>query len=157
MKLKRILGIAACLVLMLSINFESNARAHKLLSDTVNSPYDYPVLIRCTCYTANEGAITSSGKKVRTGIIAGKKEWQGCVALLYTYKELDGQLVPVELIGIYEVLDTGAGIDTDGDGKGDSIINGSSIDVYQPTLHQAEEWVDTYGDYVMFQLVPGKG
>lgn len=68
-----------------------------------------------------------------------------------------GQPQIKELIGVYEVIDTGAGIDTDGDGKGDSIIKGSSIDVYQPTLHQAEEWTDIYGDYVMMMLVRGKG
>lgn len=68
-----------------------------------------------------------------------------------------GEPIPVELIGIYEVLDTGAGIDTDGDGNGDSIVNGQSIDIYQPTMHQAEEWIDEYGDYVMMMLVEGEG
>ena len=61
------------------------------------------------------------------------------------------------MLGIYEVLDTGAGIDTDGDGNGDTIINGQSIDIYQPTTHAAEEWIDANGDYVMMMLVDGKG
>lgn len=156
MRVKRILCVAMCISIMLAARIDTDAAGHKLIIDN-RDPFTESTLIRCTCYTANEGAITSSGKRVCTGIIAGKKEWEGCVALLYTYKYLDGQAVPMELIGIYEVLDTGAGIDTDGDGKGDSIINGSSIDVYQPTLHQAEEWVDTYGDYVMFMLIEGKG
>ena len=155
MRLKRIFGVAICGILIIAGANKSNA-AHQLTVDNRN-PFDGPKLIRCTCYTADEGAITSSGKAVRTGIIAGKSEWQGCVALLYSYKYVDGQPVPMELIGIYEVLDTGAGIDTDGDGEGDSIRNGTSVDVFQPTLHQAEEWVDTYGDYVMMQLVEGKG
>lgn len=156
MKLKRILGIALSSIAIVAACINSNAAGHQLIIDN-RDPYQQPILIRCTCYTADEGAITSSGSKVRTGIIAGKKDWEGSVALIYTYKYLDGQAVPMELIGIYEVLDTGAGIDTDGDGKGDSIINGSSIDVFQPTQHQAEEWVDTYGDYVMVHLVSGKG
>ena len=131
-------------------------RSTKLTVDNRN-PYEQPILIRATCYTSDEGAITYSGQKVRTGIIAGKTDWQGSVALLYTYKMVDGEPIPVELIGIYEVLDTGAGIDTDGDGNGDSIINGQSIDIYQPTMHQAEEWIDEYGDYVMMMLVEGEG
>ena len=75
-----------------------------------------PVKIRCTCYTSTEGSITASGEHVREGIIAGKRAWMHKSAILY---DLD-----MNLIGIYEFKDTGAGMDTDGDGKGDTIKNG---------------------------------
>lgn len=154
-KIKRIMGVTMCALIIIFANTKSEA-ACKLIVDGRN-PMDQPIIIRTTCYTAKEGAITSSGTRVRPGIIAGKKEWQGFIAFLYTYEIIDGNCIPKDLIGIYEVLDTGAGIDTDFDGKGDSIIDGTSIDVFQPTLHQAEEWVDTYGDYTMLLLVEGEG
>ena len=156
MKRKKILGVALGLCLFLVLNITAKAKAHIIQVDN-RDPLEQPILIRTTCYTSEEGAITASGHVVKPGIIAGKKEWLGCIAFLYTYEYEDGQPVPKELIGIYEVLDTGAGIDTDGDKKGDSIIDGKSIDVYQPTLHQAEEWVDIYGDYTMMLLVEGEG
>lgn len=62
-----------------------------------------------------------------------------------------------EFIGYYEFTDTGAGIDTDGDGRGDSIINGESIDVWEPNLEMAYEWVAINGDYVYLKLVKGEG
>jgi hypothetical protein len=62
-----------------------------------------------------------------------------------------------EFLGYYEFIDTGAGIDTDGDGRGDSIINGESIDVWRPDIEMAREWVDLNGDYVMLQLYKGEG
>jgi hypothetical protein len=153
--LKRIMCVALCVMLLIAAGLHVRG-ATKITIDDRN-PYEQPILIRATCYTSEEGAITYSGQKVRSGIIAGKKEWQGSVALLYSYKIVNGEAVPVELIGIYEVLDTGAGIDTDGDGNGDTIPVGQSIDVFQPTEHAAEEWIDTYGDYVLMMLVEGKG
>lgn len=153
--IKRIFSVVLC-ILIVAVSVIHVRGATKVTVDNRN-PYEQPILIRATCYTSNEGAITYSGHEVRSGIIAGKKEWQGSVALLYSYKIEGGQPIPKELIGIYEVLDTGAGIDTDGDGNGDTIINGQSIDIYQPTTHAAEEFIDTYGDYVMMMLVNGKG
>ena len=72
-----------------------------------------------------------------------------CAAILWS---VDG-----EYIGIYEVLDTGAGIDTDGDGKGDSIRKGNSIDVWMADMDSVRSWIDTYGDYVYFQLYRADG
>ena len=152
---KRIISVAICILFLIAITIQ--ARGATTLTVDNRNPYEEPILIRATCYTDHEGAITSSGKSVKPGIIAGKKEWQGNIALLYTYKIVDGQPVPDEFIGMYEVTDTGAGIDTDGDGAGDSIINGESIDIYQPTTHAVDEFIDQYGDYVMMLLINGKG
>lgn len=103
--------------------------------------------IRCTCYTSTEGKVTASGEPVREGIIAGKREWMGKTAILYDMN--------MNVIGVFEFKDTGAGIDTDGDGKGDSIKNGKSIDVYRDTLARCKEWIKTYSDYVFLQIIEG--
>jgi len=118
-----------------------------------NYPEVEPQLIRCTVYTAEEGDITADGSKVREGIVAGKREWLGYTCIMY--ENNDGKIG--DLIGIYEFKDTGAGIDTDGDGKGDSIKKGLSIDVYRDTLDRCYEWIEEYGDYVFIQVVYGVG
>lgn len=108
-----------------------------------------PQLIRCTCYTASEGSVTADGSKVREGIVAGKREWLGYTCVIYDKN--------LRLIGLFEVKDTGAGIDTDGDGKGDSIKNGTSIDVFRSDLDCCKDWVNTYGDYCYIQIFNDKG
>lgn len=40
-----------------------------------------PAVIRCTCYF--DQGYTKSGHLVREGIVAGKEEWLGCMAVLY--------------------------------------------------------------------------
>ena len=62
-----------------------------------------------------------------------------------------------DFIGYYEVLDTGAGIDTDGDGYGDSIGNGTSIDVWVPNDASMREWQQAHNDYVYVFLIKGVG
>lgn len=151
----RFLNVAICTMgLILSV---SNVQGATRLTVDNTDPYEQPKLIRATCYTSSEGAITYSGQSVRPGIIAGPKEWLGSVALLYTYEKTEEGYKPKDFIGMYEVLDTGAGMDTDGDGKGDSIIKGQSIDVFQQTLADAYEFRDNYGDYVLMMLVDGEG
>lgn len=104
-------------------------------------------VIRCTCYIV-EG-VTSSGQQTREGIISSKPEWRGDVMALYTMDD--------KFIGYYEVLDTGNGHDTDGDGIGDSIKNGKSIDVWMPSLDEAHKWISKYGDYVKMVRIEAKG
>ena len=114
--------------------------------------YKMPQPVRCTCYI--EHGITASERKTREGIIAGRKEWLGMAAVLYEVKE-DGTLG--DFIGYYEFCDTGAGIDTDGDGNGDTIRTGNSVDVWQPNMESARAWVKEHGDYVYMQIVPAVG
>lgn len=111
-----------------------------------------PTQIRCTCYT--DSGTTAGGQQTRPGIIAGKREWIGCAAALYDVND-DGSIG--DFIGYYEVLDTGTGIDTDGDGYGDSIINGTSIDVWVPNDEAVREWQQDHGDYIYLYLIPGVG
>lgn len=62
-----------------------------------------------------------------------------------------------EFIGYFEFCDTGAGMDSDGDGKGDTIINGTSIDIWVESLADAYAWVGEYGDYVYIKIIKGDG
>lgn len=108
--------------------------------------------IRCTCYV--EPGVCASGHYTRDGIVAGRRSDLGRVAAIYRC-DTDGQLG--EFIGYYEFLDTGAGIDTDGDGKGDSIKKGLSIDVFKENLCEAKDWIAEYGDYVYIQYIDAEG
>jgi len=122
------------------------------------NPFVEPVKIRATCY-CDEGK-TASGSDTRLGIIASKPEYLGYVACINAVNE-DGSVG--EFIGFYEVLDTGYGRGT-GIGQSKIFSNrtlgtieaGETIDFYMPTTHQAEEWVDTYGDYVYVKFVKGE-
>lgn len=132
--MKKFLGVLLITIMATSVNVKA-------------ADFSTPQKIRCTCYTSTEGKVTASGEPVREGIVAGKREWMGKTAIIY---DLD-----MNLIGIFEFKDTGAGIDTDGDGKGDSIKNGKSIDVYRNTLEGCHEWIRTYGDFVLIQIIEG--
>lgn len=110
-----------------------------------------PFKIYTTAYYYGE--ITASGYPVREGIAAGKKEWMGLTAIIYKY-DPDGSIG--EVLGIYEILDTGFGGDADGDGIG-SIQEGKVIDIYFPTLDGCKEWMKATNGKVYIQLVDAKG
>lgn len=97
-------------------------------------PDEVPELhIEATAYCYGE--VTKSGKKVREGFCAMKEEWIGLTAIVY--EDFNGS--PGDLIGIYEVEDTGFGRDLDGDGYGD-IEEGKVIDIYIPDYEAAKEF-----------------
>lgn len=107
---------------------------------TVNSEEDGgPVKMRVTCYTAT-GNPTASGCMPYEGIVAGKREWLGYVAILY---DLD-----MNYIGMYEFRDTGGA---------ESLRNGTSIDVYRDTLEGCYDWIEEYGDYLYVEIIPAVG
>lgn len=108
--------------------------------------------IRCTCYIVN--GITASGQETHDGVIAGRSEDLGKVAAIYRYNN-DKSIG--EFIGYYEFLDTGAGIDTDNDGKGDSIIKGLSIDIWKSDIVEVNDWIAEYGDYVYIKIIDAEG
>lgn len=141
------------LALLLSMSLPVSAAFNPPTTD----PLEEPTVMRVTCYTANEGAICSTGVVPHYGVVAGSKEWAGKAVALYTFEYVDGVAIPIECIGLFTVLDTGAGIDTNGDGKGDSIKNGQSLDVYVDRGTQAEEWISRYGDYLLVQIIDGEG
>lgn len=84
---RRSLAVALVIVLLALLIHSMRVYAD---SESIN-PYGEPYKIRCTCYTAPEGSITYSGKKVREGIVAGRPEDLDCVAVLYSCDE-DGEL-----------------------------------------------------------------
>lgn len=149
--LKAAIAAVCILALCLAIHSEVESKIAKIVP-VVGNPFLEPVRIRCTCYC--EHGKTSTGKKTRYGIVAGKKEWLGYTAELNAVNE-DGTIG--DFIGFFEFQDTGAGMDTDGDGKGDTIINGQSIDVWINSLPEAYEWRDKYGDYVFMKIIKGEG
>lgn len=107
---------------------------------------------RCTCYM--DYGETASGYITKDGVIAGRKQDLGKVAAIYRCDTGDRL---GEFIGYYEFKDTGAGIDTDGDGVGDSIRNGLSIDVYKENMEEINDWIAEYGDYVFVKYIDADG
>ena len=107
---------------------------------------------RCTCYV--EPGITASGMYTRDGIVAGRRQDLYKVAAIYRC-DTDDQIG--EFIGYYEFRDTGAGFDTDGDGRGDSIKKGLSIDIWKSDIVEAKDWTAEYGDYVYIKIIDAEG
>lgn len=94
--------------------------------------------VEATAYC--DGTITSTGNKVRKGIVAGKPEWAGNV--LAVYENENGEIG--EFLGYYECLDTG----------GSAIRNGKVIDIYNPS----REWCLEFGRRKVFvHVIKGKG
>ena len=154
MKKKRMARMSLMLCFILLLGFYSMT-----IKAEQGDPFVEPIKVRCTCYI-DEG-YTASGQYTRPGIMANKREWIGYVACLNAVNE-DGSIG--EFIGFYEILDTGYGRET---GIGESKIlkgrtlgtieTGETIDVWCPTMHQAEEWIDTWGDFVYCRIVKGVG
>lgn len=116
------------------------------------NPFVEMAKIRCSCYC--EHGVTASGRNTCYGIVAGKEEWLGYVCEVNKINE-DGSVG--EFVGYFEFCDTGAGMDMDGDGKGDSIKTGNSIDIWVESLDKAYEWRDEFGDYVYIKIINAKG
>ena len=93
-----------------------------------------------TCYLPT-GNPTASGVMPRRGIMAGKREWLGKTALIY---ERDGDKVG-DLIGIYEIFDTGTG-------KDGAIKEGRAVDIFCET---EDEIIPT--QKIWIQIVDAKG
>ena len=113
-----------------------------------------PFLIRCTCYTWTGNQCRNGSWPVEGLSVAGKEEWLGKAIIMYSVTE-DGGIG--DFIGYFDFTDTGDGIDLDGDGRGETIRNGTSIDVYRDTLEGCYEWIEMYGDYVYIQVVDAAG
>lgn len=106
--------------------------------------YVDPKLLRCTVYTAPEGAITADGSTPREGVVAGMSSWLDCACVIY--ENNDGKIG--DLIGIYEVRDTGGA---------EWLKNGKAVDIYRDNLDRCNEWIDTYGDYCYVQIIKAEG
>lgn len=115
-----------------------------------STSYNNPVKIRCTGY--NDIGYTKSGEYTRQGIVAGKKEWLHKKCKLYRVNS-DGTCG--DLIGTYEFLDTGFGLDElNGVAYPNGTISaGKSIDVWHSSEEAVWNWMSTYGDYVYMQFI----
>lgn len=109
--------------------------------DTVVTPKINAEVIRCSV-SCTEG-YTRSGEYTHEGVIGGKYEWLGRKCNLYALAE-DGSIG--DMIGSYEFLDTGYGIDG-------SMEKGESVTVWVPNMDACWDWLDTYGDYVYMEFV----
>lgn len=116
------------------------------VKDNLKTGFEEPKKIRCTFYI--DHGYTKSGTYTRPGVLAGKKEWLGKVCKLYAIDE-NGNIG--EEIGTYEFLDTGAGI------GGDSLKEGTSIDMWFSTYAEGESFRDMYGDYVYMEILETHG
>lgn len=140
MRSRRIMVVAAFILVLATSHIQTSATKAGLRK------------IRATCYC--EHGITYSGCYTREGIIAGRKEDIGDVAAIYEVAE-DGGVG--DFIGYFEILDCGAGFDTDGDGKGDSTIKGKTVDVFRNDMNGVNEWIKIYGDYVYIKIIKAEG
>ena len=151
---KRIIAAALIIAFGAAVTLSSiTAEARRAYIEPMEgNPFVEPCKIRCTCYC--EHGKTATGHDTTYGIVSAKKEWIGYCIEINAIND-DGSVG--QLVGLFEVQDTGAGMDTDGDGKGDSIKNGQSIDVWVASLKDAYAWRDQYGDYVYIKVFKGKG
>ena len=115
--------------------------------------------INVTAYYS-ENPTGCRGDRMREGIAAGRQEWYGKAIVLY--KDEDGK--PGELIGVFEILDTGYGKDT---GKGESRIKkgrhlgtietGQTIDIYRLNYERCKEIMVLTNGKAFYQLIDAKG
>lgn len=113
--------------------------------------------VKMTCYT-HTGNPCSNGKMPREGICAYQEQYLGWLAIVYE----DNNGKPGEIIGYYEIYDTGYGIETDvvnprtGKNYG-SLEIGTSIDIFQNSLEECYEFIEEHGDSCFIQLVYAEG
>lgn len=150
--MKKAISIVLVMVMIMAFSTSSYAKKRYVYKVVEPMAFDEPQKIRCTCYYEHQK--TCTGIMPYYGIAAGREEWLGYVCELNRVNP-DGSIG--EFIGYFEFKDTGAGMDSDGDGKGDTIKNGTSIDVWVETRADAYAWVGEYGDYVYIKLIKGKG
>lgn len=102
--------------------------------------------VEMTYYTETSNPC-ANGKMPRNGICAYRKKDIGKCAIIYT--------MDYEVIGFYEVYDTGFGRE-ESNGNG-TIQNGNCVDIFTESDEQGKELIKKYGNKVMIQLVEGKG
>lgn len=94
----------------------------------------------------------------REGICAYQSEYLNWLAIVYE----DNNGEPGEIIGYYEIYDTGYGSETDvinpktGKNYG-SLEIGTSIDIFQNSLEECYEFIEEHGDTAFIQIVYAEG
>lgn len=113
--------------------------------------------VKMTCYT-HTGNPCRNGKMPREGICAYQSEYLNWLAIVYE----DNNGKPGEIIGYYEIYDTGYGIETDvvnpNTGKNyGSLEIGTSIDIFQDSLKECYEFIEEHGDSCFIQIIYAEG
>ena len=113
--------------------------------------------VKMTCYT-HTGNPCRNGKMPREGICAYQSEYLNWLAIVYA----DNNGNPGEIIGYYEIYDTGYGIETDvvnpyTDENYGSLELGTSIDIFQDSLEECYEFIEEHGDTAFIQIVYAEG
>lgn len=99
-----------------------------LPSNIFSDPQPELLSAHATAYCAT--GVTKSGKYTRDGICAAKQEWLGKTVVVY--QRLPDDSVG-EIIGIYEILDTGG---TPG------LKSGKVVDIWCPNLDACQAFMD---------------
>ena len=113
--------------------------------------------VKMTCYTST-GNPCRNGKMPRRGVCAYQYEYLNWMAIVYA----DNNGKPGEIIGYYEIYDTGYGSETDvinpktGNNYG-TLELGTSIDIFQESLEDCYDFIEQYGDSCFIQLVYAEG
>lgn len=137
--MKRILVTVLAIALAFVPSISTYAESDYFDPALENNPFGVPIRIESTAYC--DKGTTASGCEVRDGIIAGKREWLGKVAIIY---KIDSEGVP-QFIGFYEFKDTGS------DSR---IADGKCIDIWMPNEADCKAWgrQDIY-----IQIIDGVG
>lgn len=136
--------IGAILIFLIMYEIVSGAEG-------TGSKYE-PFIVNSTAYCNTAGNLTASGKPTVEGItIAGKEEWLGCVAALYTIRE-DGGIG--EFIGYREFTDTGYGVPSNQYPGMGTIESGETVDIFFERYEEAMQWGSRR---IYCQIIPGKG
>lgn len=106
---------------------------------TVNADEDGLRRMRVTCYLPT-GNRTADGTVPYEGIVAGRREDLGKVAIIYSEN--------MEFIGYFEIRDTGGA---------KWLKNGTALDVFRDDMDGVREWVKAYGDYCLVKIVEADG
>lgn len=113
--------------------------------------------VKMTCYT-HTGNPCSNGKMPREGICAYQPRYIDWTAIVYK----DNKGKPGEIIGFFEIYDTGYGTETNlinpkTGGNYGTIQLGESIDIFQESLDKCYEFIGDFGDSCFVQLVYAEG
>lgn len=113
--------------------------------------------VKMTCYT-HTGNPCRNGKMPREGICAYQYKYLDWLAIVYE----DNNGKPGEIIGYYEIFDTGYGIETDvvnpKTGKNYGTLElGTSIDIFRDSLEECYEFIEEHGDTCFIQVVYAEG
>lgn len=151
-------------ILALAFPMTVKAETCRELTDSYIESDNAPMLFDTTAYI--EGTITATGRKAREGIAAGPEAWLGMCAVLYEANLENGEYVLGNMIGCYEILDTGYGANShdgikskirpDKNSRG-TIEKGECLDIYCSSYSRAVCWMKETKGKCFAQIVAGKG